>query len=72
MDEPLADEIKELGIPVYKLAMISWQDWNTIKTLLKIIDKENFDLVHSHMVPAGFWGNFLSKIFKRKNGIHKT
>ncbi len=70
MEEPLADEIKEMDIPVYKLAMTSWRDWNTIKKLLQIIDMENIDLVHSHMVPADFWGTFLTKIFKRKKAVY--
>lgn len=70
MEEPLADEIKEMDIPVYKLAMTSWRDWNTIKKLLQITDMENIDLVHSHMVPADFWGSLLSKMLGRKLGIY--
>lgn len=69
-EEPLADEIKDMGIPVYKLAMTSWRDWNTIKALLQIIDKENIDLVHCHMVPAEFWGSFISKIFRRRKVVY--
>ncbi len=70
LEEPLADEIKKAGIPVYPLAMVSWRDWNTIKSLLRIIDNEGVDIVHSHMVPAEFWGSFLSKLLRRKRTLY--
>lgn len=68
--EPLADELRSLGIKVYQLAMTKWSDYKTIKQFLNILDNELISIVHSHMLPADFWGCFLAKVFRGKKTVY--
>ena len=68
--EPLAEEIRALGIRVEQLAMTRWRDQNTIKQFLRLLDEEQISIVHGHMLPADFWGCLLAKIFRRKKTVY--
>ncbi|MBI2472866.1 MAG: glycosyltransferase [Planctomycetes bacterium] len=70
LHEPIADEIRVLGIRVEQLAMQRWRDWRSIAQFLRLIDDEQIDIVHGHMVPADFWGSFMAKIFRRRKTIY--
>lgn len=70
LPEPLADEIRALGIRVEQMAMTRWRDLKTITRFLRIIDEENIDIVHSHMIPANFWGTLLAKVFKKRLTVY--
>lgn len=66
LPEPLADEIRSLGIHVEQLSMQRWRDRTAIARFLRLIDKDDIDIVHSHMVPANFWGSLLAKLFRNR------
>ena len=68
--EPLADEIRSLGIRVDQLAMTRWRDFATMRQFLAIIDEERIDIVHGHMVPADFWSCMLAKVGRRCKTLH--
>lgn len=68
--EPLAEEIRALGIRVEQLAMTRWRDRHTIKQFLRLLDEEQISIVHGHMLPADFWGCLLAKIFRRKKTVY--
>lgn len=68
--ELIADEIEALGIRVEHLAMTRWRDRNTINRFLQLIDEENIDIIHGHMLPADFWGCFLSKVFRNVKTVY--
>ena len=62
VQEPLAKEIRGLGIRVEMLAMTRWRDWKAIRAFLNLMDEERIDIVHGHMVPADFWGCLLTRL----------
>lgn len=70
LHEPIADEIRALGIRVEQLAMCRWRDRLAITQFLRLIDEEHIDIVHGHMVPADFWGSFMAKIFRQRKTIY--
>lgn len=70
LHEPLADEIRALGIRVEQLAMCRWRDRVAIKRFLSLIDEEHIDIVHGHMVPADFWSCFMSKLFRLRKTVY--
>jgi len=69
LHEPIAEEIRALGIRVEQLAMTRWRDWHTIARFLRLIDEEYIDIVHGHTVPADFWGCFMAKVFRRRKTV---
>jgi len=68
--EPIADEIRALGIRVEQFTMTRWRDWHTMRRFLVLLDEERIDIVHGHMVPADFWSCLLAKIGRRLKTIH--
>ena len=67
--EPYAVEIEKMGIRVERLGLASWRDFETFKKYLRVIDKENCDIVHAHTVPADFWGCLVAKMLRRRKTI---
>ena len=68
--EPIADEIRKLGIKVIPLAMQSWRDISTIIKLRNIIKEEKIDIIHGHSAQVDFWACFLAKILQNKKTVY--
>ncbi len=68
--EPIADEIRGLGIRVEQLSMTRWRDYKSISQFIKLIDEEDISIIHAHMRPADFWGCLLAKLFRGKIAIY--
>ena len=60
--EPLADELRAAGIRTVQLAMTRWRDLTTIRQFWTLIKEERIDMIHTHTVPADFWGALLTKL----------
>lgn len=67
LQEPLYEELIDIGISVYKLGMTTWRDFNTIKKFFTILKKEKVDIVHGHMVPADFWSCLFARLYGAKS-----
>ena len=70
--EPIADEIRELRIPVYRLPLSSWRDFDTMKKYKALLRKEKINIVHCHMTPADYWGSLFTKIFSEIPSIYTS
>lgn len=68
--EPLADEIRKLGINVIPLAMQSWRDLSTFKKFKQIIKNNKIDIVHGHSAQVDFWACFMSKILNNRKTVY--
>ncbi|MFH1752816.1 MAG: glycosyltransferase, partial [Candidatus Omnitrophota bacterium] len=62
----MADEIIELGIPVFDLHKSGKIDLSVISKISDIIKSCRIDLVHTHMFTANLWGRLASMLSGRK------
>ena len=58
---PMADEIRALGIPVRCLDIKHLRDWNALPRLIKYLREINADLVHTQLEFANILGNISAK-----------
>ncbi len=61
------DAIKELSIPIIDLKASNLYNPLLIFRIKKIIDSNNFDIVHTHLFPSLYWSSVALR--NRKNGI---
>lgn len=73
----LVDELKKIQIPVLPIYISNKLRISSIKCLISIYQKYNFDIIHTHGGTAGFWGRLTALFVRRKpilihtfHGIH--
>lgn len=64
--ERYLSELNTLGMRTYRLSLTSWRDLKGIARFRALVGREGVDIIHSHMVPADFWGCLLGKLFRRR------
>jgi len=58
---PMADEIRALGIPVHCLEIKHLRDWNALPRLIKYLKENGIDLVHTQLEFANILGNISAR-----------
>jgi len=66
----IAEQLKQLNIPLYQLQLQSWRDIATFSQFKHILITEQIDIVHGHTVPADFWGCLLAKLCRRCKTVY--
>jgi len=61
---PMADEIRALGIPVQCLDIKHLRDWNALPRLIKYLNGVDADLVHTQLEFANILGNISAKLLR--------
>lgn len=59
---PMADEIRSLGIPVHCLEIKHLRDWNALPRLVRYLKEMNADLVHTQLEFANILGNISARV----------
>lgn len=59
---PMADEIRALGIPVHCLDIKHLRDWNGLPRLIKYLKEHDVDLVHTQLEFANILGNISARL----------
>jgi glycosyltransferase involved in cell wall biosynthesis len=58
---PMADEIRALGIPVHCLEIKHLRDWNALPRLIRYLKENDIDLVHTQLEFANILGNLSAR-----------
>jgi len=58
---PMAEEIRALGIPVHCLDIKHLRDWNALPRLIKYLKENDVDLVHTQLEFANILGNISAR-----------
>jgi glycosyltransferase involved in cell wall biosynthesis len=62
----LSEDARNMGIPILVMPMANIIDWRVIPPLRRLIEKEGYQIVHTHGVRA----NFIGRIAARKTKAH--
>jgi glycosyltransferase involved in cell wall biosynthesis len=60
----MADEIRALGIPVSCLEIKQLRDWNALPRLIKYLNENEVDLVHTQLEFANILGNIAARFLR--------
>jgi len=63
-DNPMADEIRALGIPVSCLDIKHLRDWNGLPRLIQYLKENDVDLVHTQLEFANILGNISARLLR--------
>ncbi|MGB9553268.1 MAG: glycosyltransferase, partial [bacterium] len=66
LEGELSADARNLGIPISVMPMANIIDWRVILPLRRLIEKEEYHIVHTHGVRA----NFIGRIAARRTGAH--
>jgi glycosyltransferase involved in cell wall biosynthesis len=61
---PMADEIRALGVPVDCLDITHLRDWNGLPRLIKYLREKDVDLVHTQLEFANILGNISARFLR--------
>ena len=65
----LVHQANILDIPVYPIDISNKITWRALKSIYRLLEFQDFDVIHTHGGTAGFWGRLGSKILQRKSKI---
>lgn len=73
----LSEKLRSINVKVIPISISNKLKINSLKSLIKIYNEHNFDIIHTHGGTAGFWGRVTVLFVKRKpylvhtfHGIH--
>lgn len=70
---PFIEAYKHLGYPLHVCAIKNEKQLlKSVRFIRKIVEKGNFDLIHSHLIHADLWCALLKKIYRIKIPIVST
>jgi len=69
-DEPLFEEIKNLGIRAEKHALLSWNNFRSMSKFTELLRIWEIDIVHGHSGYSSFWSGLFTKVAGRRKVVH--
>src|SRR5207249_1555179 len=70
----LAQEARDLGIPVHEVPMVRrvdpWWDWLALARLVGLLRRERFTLLHAHSAKGGYLGRLAARMAGRPRTVY--
>ncbi len=66
------DMLDDAGIPYYLHEVKSYGSLAIPRKIAKTYRKENFDIIHTHLIYADFWGAMIKRLFLKKAKVIST